>query len=199
MLFCNISSDKVHINDAQGEAFLERNGIEKVLGPTLIDWHEKSPFDQIFLLNGPGGFTNLRVWALTWNLVAHLLHLRKQTVQFFSCTKIDLYRYFVKKGILPSIWYIYLWQKHSVWKYDFEKDSYVMVNQPFVFEKESFCDRAQDSSYWGENFDMVHFGSDEKGPFLLWKWEKNYFSVDDLKLKAVSAVKTEYMIDPTFG
>jgi hypothetical protein len=31
MLFCNISSDKVHIKDEKGEIFLERNGIEKVL------------------------------------------------------------------------------------------------------------------------------------------------------------------------
>ncbi len=61
MLFCNISSDKVHIADAQGEIFLERNGIEKVLGPALVDRAKKSPFDQVFLLNGPGGFTNLRV------------------------------------------------------------------------------------------------------------------------------------------
>ncbi|AHB41487.1 hypothetical protein P148_SR1C00001G0697 [candidate division SR1 bacterium RAAC1_SR1_1] len=199
MLFCNISSDKVHICDAQGEIFLERNGIEKVLGPTLVDRAKKSPFDQVFLVNGPGGFTNLRVGALTWNLVAHLLHLRKQTVNFFSCTKIDLYRYFVKKGILPKIGYIYLGQKHSVWKYDFEKDLYEMVNQPFVFEKESFCDRVHDSAYWGENFDMTHFGNDEKGAFLLWKGEKYYFTAKDLDLKKVSSVKAEYMIDPTLG
>ncbi|MDD3262848.1 MAG: hypothetical protein PHR61_03295 [Candidatus Absconditabacteria bacterium] len=199
MLFCNISSDKVHIKDEKGEIFLERNGIEKVLGPTLVDWSKKSPFDQVFLLNGPGGFTNLRVGALTWNLVAHLLDLRQQKVQFFSCTKIDLYRYFVKKGILPSIGYIYLGQKNNVWKYDFQKDSYEIVSQSFVFESESFCDMLGDSSYWGENFDMVSFGNDEKGLFLLWKGEKNYFSVEDLGLKDVSAVSPEYMIDPISG
>ena len=103
MLLCNISSDKVHIVDERGEIFLERNGIEKVLGPALLDWSKKSPLDQVFLLNGPGGFTNLRVGALTRNLVAHLLDLRGQKVKFFSCTKIDLYRYFVKKEVLPSI------------------------------------------------------------------------------------------------
>jgi len=69
----------------------------------LVDRAKKSPFDQVFLLNGPGGFTNLRVGALTRNLVAHLLDLRQQNIEFFSCTKIDLYRYFVKKGVLPSI------------------------------------------------------------------------------------------------
>lgn len=74
-----------------------------------------------------------------------------------------------------------------------------MVNQDFVYSKESFCDALYDSFYWGENFDMVSFGNDEKWLFLLWKWEKNYFSVDDLWLKGVSAVSPEYMIDPTLG
>ena len=196
MLFCNISSDKVHIADAQGEIFLERNGIEKVLGPTLIDRAKKSPLDQVFLVNGPGGFTNLRVWAVTWNLVAHLLDLHQQTVKFFSCTKIDLYRYFVKKGILPKIWYIYLGQKNAVWKYDFEKDSYEMVNQSFVFEKESFCDYVQDDAYFW-NGEKVKFWTDDKGVFLFRKGEKNYFTGENLWLESVSAVKAEYMIDPT--
>lgn len=199
MLFCNISSDKVYLSDVQGEIFLERNGIEKVLWPTLIDRAKKSPFDHVFLLNGPGGFTNLRVGTLTWNLVAHLLHLEQKNIKFFSCTKIDLYSYFVKKWVLPSVWYIYLWQKNSVWKYDFENDSYKIVNQPFVFGKESFCDTLYDSSYWWENFDMVNFGSDDNWCFLMWKWEKCFFTAKDLDLKAVSAVSAEYMIDPTLG
>lgn len=197
MLFCNISSDKVHILDNRGEVFLDRNGIEKELWPTLVDWSKKSPFDKVLLLNGPGGFTNLRVWTLTWNLIAHLLHLKKQTVQFFSCTKIDLYSYFVKKWILPKIGYIYLWQKNSVWKYDFEKDSYEMATQPFVFETDSFCDVLCDSSYWWEIFDMPRFGNDEKWFYLLWKDEKYYFTVADLKLEPISVLKPEYMIDPT--
>lgn len=198
MLFCNISSDKVHIVDAQGEIFLERNGIEKILWPTLVDWSKKSPLDQVFLLNGPGGFTNLRVGSLIWNLVAHLLELDKQKINFFSCTKIDLYRYFVEKGILPKIWYIYLWQKHNVWKYDFENDLYEIVNQPFVFENQYFCDMLSDSLYRWESVDMVKFGCDEQWCFMEWKGEKYWFNPEELWLKAVSSVSPEYMIDPTF-
>ena len=44
MIFINISSDQVHIADANKEIFLHRNDIEHTLGPALIDWHKKSPF-----------------------------------------------------------------------------------------------------------------------------------------------------------
>lgn len=73
MLFINISSDKVHIADAKQEQFLDRNSIESTLGKTLVERHKQSPFDVILLLNGPGGFTNLRVGTLTLNLLNKLL------------------------------------------------------------------------------------------------------------------------------
>ncbi len=197
MIFCNISSDKVHIADTNEEIFLERNGIEKVLGPILVDWTKKSPFDQVFLLNGPGGFTNLRVWAVTWNLVAHLINLHNQNIQFFSCTKIDFYRYFVQKWVLPHIGYIYLWQKNVVWKYDFENNLYEIVNQPFVFSKDSFCDFVQDSVYWWNVSTMVRLGCDVQWCFLLWNNQKYYFVPEDFGLLPKFAVSPEYFIDPT--
>jgi hypothetical protein len=54
MLLINISSDKVYLSDGQREKLLDRNGIEDTLGPVLIDWQRTSPFQQIFLINGPG-------------------------------------------------------------------------------------------------------------------------------------------------
>jgi len=51
MLFINISSDKVALDDGNRQEILERNGIEDVLGPTLLDWQQKKPFQEIFLIN----------------------------------------------------------------------------------------------------------------------------------------------------
>lgn len=96
MLFINISSDKVHITDAKQEQFLDRNSIESTLGKTLVEWHGKSPFQEILLLNGPGGFTNLRVGTLTLNLLNKLLASEEKSsvpppLQIYSITKFDLY------------------------------------------------------------------------------------------------------------
>ena len=73
MLFMNISSDYVHLLDDQGEHFLPRNGIEDTLGPTLLEYTKSHPVESIFLLNGPGGFTNLRVGTITINTLNTLL------------------------------------------------------------------------------------------------------------------------------
>jgi len=94
MLFLNISSDQVQILDDQNESFLERNGIENTLGPNLLEYTQSHPVETIFLLNGPGGFTNLRVGTLTLNTLNTLLeHDTGTFIPLASITKIDLYTY----------------------------------------------------------------------------------------------------------
>ena len=94
MLFLNISSDYVHLLDDQDEHFLERNGIENTLGPTLLEYTKSHPVETIFLLNGPGGFTNLRVGTLTLNTLNTLLeHDTGTFIPIASITKMDLYGY----------------------------------------------------------------------------------------------------------
>jgi hypothetical protein len=51
MLLINISSDKVALDDGNRQELLDRNSIEDVFGPTLLDWQQKSPFQEIFLIN----------------------------------------------------------------------------------------------------------------------------------------------------
>lgn len=94
MLFVNISSDYVHILDDQDEHFLERNGIENTFGPMLLEYTQNHPVETLFLLNGPGGFTNLRVGTLTINTLNTLLeHDTGTFIPIASITKIDLYAY----------------------------------------------------------------------------------------------------------
>ena len=91
MLFVNISSDYVHLLDDQSEHFLERNGIENTLWPVLLEYTQSHPVESIFLLNGPGGFTNLRVGTLTLNTLNTLLEHDTWTfIPIASLTKIDL-------------------------------------------------------------------------------------------------------------
>ena len=94
MLFVNISSDHVHLLDDQTEHFLERNSIENTLGPILLECSQTHPIETLLLLNGPGGFTNLRVGTLTINTLNTLLeHDTGTFIPIASITKIDLYSY----------------------------------------------------------------------------------------------------------
>jgi len=102
MLFVNISSDKVQISDAKQELFLDRNSIENTLGKALNERYERTPFQEILLLNGPGGFTNLRVGTLTLNLFNKLLASEDKSsvpppLQIYSITKFELYAYLFRQ------------------------------------------------------------------------------------------------------
>ena len=73
MLFFNISSDYVHLLDDQDEHFLERNGIENTLGPTLLDYTKSHPVETIFLLPFAVAFSGLSVGAFVAMIVFLLL------------------------------------------------------------------------------------------------------------------------------
>ncbi len=196
MILSNISSDKVQIADFQSEIFLDRNDLDQTLWPNLNKLFQEKKSQKVFLINGPGGFTNLRVATLAWNLIAHLLDTKGISIEFFSITKIDLYAYFVKKWILPPIWYIYLWQKNAIWEYDFQKNSYNVINQPFVFVEDCFIDFVSDLDYFWNLEKMLKISLDKDWLFLFWNWKKHYFDLEDLALKASPAVKPEYFINP---
>jgi tRNA A37 threonylcarbamoyladenosine modification protein TsaB len=61
MLFIHLSREKILL---MGEEFLEELlyvDIERKLPPLLIDTLEEHNIDEIFVLNGPGSFTTLRL------------------------------------------------------------------------------------------------------------------------------------------
>ncbi|NOZ44145.1 MAG: hypothetical protein GXP45_03255 [bacterium] len=99
MLFLNISTDFVQITNEHAEDFVFRNEVDQKLGPLLVSWWRKYDFTRILLINGPGGFTNLRVGALVLNLLK-TLHPK---IEIYEMSKIDLFDFAVKQKILPSL------------------------------------------------------------------------------------------------
>ena len=105
MRVVDISSDMIRLFvEGKVETFA-RNGVETVFGPRIVALYREHPTDQILVLNGPGGFTNLRVGSLALNL---LNALNKAKISFFSVTKLELYKYLVDCGELPGQGAIYL-------------------------------------------------------------------------------------------
>ena len=52
-LWINISQDKVFLACGEERIFLERNGIEDILGETLVTLYRKYQFSEEYILNGP--------------------------------------------------------------------------------------------------------------------------------------------------
>ncbi len=225
MFFINISSDKIHLTDGTKEEILARNGIEDILGPVLIDRQKTSPFTEIFLINGPGWFTNLRVGTLMLNT---LNMFQEKKIQIFEVDKLTLFAHLVKIGLLPEQGIIYLGQKHNVWLARFARSSWKLkvescpyrikkLKEPVTFDLQpephdfelinkdtipagAFLDEVHDEIYRPQGVEnMVKFVHKEWKIYAHYKHKKHEITVKDLDLKPVLQVQAKYMIEPVLN
>ena len=200
MLFINISSDQVHLCDDQSEHFLPRNGIENVLWATLLEYTQAYPVETILLLNGPGGFTNLRVGTLVLNMLNTLLeHDTGTFIPIASLTKLALYTYAYKQWRLPRYGIIYIGQKRNVWKYDFQEQTYQQILLDEInYADDIFLDRVYDT-YRSTTDAMISFSMKNNMVYLQYKDESYPIELNKLNLTPTMTIKPEYLIDPTMN
>lgn len=197
MLFINISSDHVHLLDDQDEHFLERNGIEDTLWPTLLDYTKSHPVETVFLLNGPGGFTNLRVGTLTLNTLNTLLeHDTGTFIPIASITKMDLYSYAHMQWRLPRYGIIYIGQKHNVRRCDFQKHAHKQITlEEINYSDDLFLDFVHDH-YRTNNEHMIHFSMNNNTLYLQYQLDSHEIPIRNLRLPLTMTVEPQYLIDP---
>jgi len=200
MLFINISSDQIHLLDDQNEQFLERNGIENTLWPNLLEYTQSHPVETIFLLNGPGGFTNLRVGTLTLNTLNTLLeHDTGTFIPIASVTKMDLYSYAHQQWRLPRYGIIYIGQKHNVWLCDFQEKTHKQITLDEVqYSDETFLDVVYDT-YRPTSDAMISFSMNNNTLYLHYKEKSHEIKLWNLHLPLTMTVQPEYMIQPTMN
>jgi hypothetical protein len=200
MLFLNISSDYVHLLDDQDEHFLERNGIENELGPKLLEYTQSHPVETIFLLNGPGGFTNLRVGTLTINTLNTLLeHDTGTFIPIASITKMDLYAYAHHQGRLPRYGIVYIGQKHNVRLCDFQEHTHKQITlEEIEYSDDIFTDFVHDH-YWLNNEHMIYFSMNNNTIYMQYKGNSYEVELKNLRIPLTMTVQPEYMIQPTMN
>ncbi|MEI7557992.1 MAG: hypothetical protein WCJ45_04095 [bacterium] len=200
MLFLNISSDQVHLLDDQSQHFLERNGIENTLGPVLKELVDQHPVETLLLLNGPGGFTNLRVGTLTINMLNTLLqHDTGTFIPIASITKIDLYSYAHKQGWIPRYGIVYIGQKHNVRWYDFQEHIHKQITLDEIhYTDDLFLDTVHDP-YRTTTEAMVSFSMDNNTLFISYKGDEYPLQMANLRIPLTMTVEPEYFIQPTMN
>ena len=192
MLFLNISSDQVNIEIQDEKLKLDRDKIENKIWPTLVKLYRKYSFDKIFLLNGPGWFTNLRVWTLAINL---LNTLEGWNIDIYSISKIDFFKYFINQTILPNKWIIYIWQRKNVRLYDFEKQKYETIKIDNINKIEDiFFDLVYEKDYF--DTETIDIFSKNNNIILKYKWKEFEISLENLDIKAQKMVEANYFIQP---
>lgn len=192
MLFLNISTDHIAIEIWDEKILLDRNDIENTIWKKVVELYRQYKFTDVFLLNWPWGFTNLRVGTLAMNL---LNSLENGAFNSYSISKVDFFKHFVDQWILPSKWIIYIWQRKNVRLYNFEKWSYDTIKKDEInYEDEMFFDLVYEDWYFGK--DTIDINLIWENIILTYNWKNYETNIKKLDLQAEKLVDAKYFIKP---
>ncbi len=207
-IFMNISLDCIIIDTwDKYRIVLPRDFVEKTLWKELVELHRKIWFENVVVMNWPGGFTNLRVGTLCLNILNTLL---ENKLYFYDVSKIDLYKKAYEKWFFPKYWVIYIWQKRNIRLWDFEKNERIWqysFNELKDLEevkdvKSVFIEDVEDKDYypeWTDEYPKYY-------PLLNWtdiylidsktsSW--NLISIDEFNSKSLKSIAPNYMMEPS--
>lgn len=202
-IFMDISTDEVILSDWNEISIsLARNDIEATLWRELVNIVKNHDLKNIIVLNWPGGFTNLRVWTLSLNVLNTVIN---NQIDFFSISKIELYKKTYDNWLLPSYWVIYIWQKRNVWLWDFEKNEKIwqfsfdeLKNYEILNSNSIFLDEVFDEKYYPEWMG----GYNKVRTIYNWwvtiefNWNDLSYNINELNLNPVKSIAPNYMMDP---
>ena len=206
-IFMNISSDSVLIDTwDKYRISIPRDHVERLLWWELVNLHKERWFDNVIVLNWPGGFTNLRVWTLCLNILNTLL---ENQLSFYDVSKINLYKKAYEKWFLPKYWVIYIWQKRNIRLRDFEKNEkiwqYSFTELKDLYEMKNienlFIEDIEEQEYypeWMNEYIKYHIVYDWNIMIIDWKnHNKNQISIYDLNLESLKSIAPNYMMEPS--
>ena len=206
-IFMNISIDSVLIDTWDKYRInIPRDNVEKLLWEELVKLHREIWFENVIVLNWPGGFTNLRVGTLCLNVLNTLLG---NQLSFYDISKIDLYKKAYEKWILPKFWVIYIGQKRNIWLRDFKKNEKIWqysFNELMDLEemkdvKNVFVEGIEEQEYypdWMDEYVKYHIVYDWNIVLIDWKnYNKNSISIDEFNLKPLKSIAPNYMMEPS--
>jgi len=211
MLYLNISTDEVILQDKTQNQKIHRNEVEKQLGPILIKRHKKQNYKQIIVVNWPWWFTNLRVWTLMINL---LNKLNWDKIIIRSISKIQIFQYFYKQNILPRCWAIYIWQKKNIWLYDLKEDSYKTINKQEILEKDMlkkdildwaklFLDEVVFPGYFEDSSILPKISLHYHPTWLSLNYNNKLYTLDidnfPTKIPKQQTIKPKYLVNPVLN
>lgn len=198
----NISADKIAIFGFGDPVFLERNGVDMQIGKVLVALDRKYGFSSCLVINGPGGFTNLRVGSLALNL---LKTLKNNQFSLYSLSKIELYQKAYQYAILPRYGVIYIWQKSNVWLWDFDQQvlqATIKKDQIWALLEEYgqiFLDEVYDLGYFAFPDLQVQSRFVEQGILLTFADNELLLNWEELCTDEVSQLEPNYMMNPNLG
>lgn len=193
-MILNLSSERITLITTDQYIVIPFAQVEEHLTQQVIELYMTYRPTVLYVINGPGSFTNLRVWALVANLLSTL---SKWTLQLMTIDKLSLFRYLYLQGILPEDWYIFFGQRKNFWTLNMKTE------EQKTYTKDNFTDTEQVR----EDFFVDWFVGDDF-PFFLdrspqiklhYKEERIIASYDEETLDCTDIFVPTEKIEPLYG
>jgi hypothetical protein len=130
-MLVNISSDSVGISYDGEYISVPRGGLEIELPQIIIMlYHQKKLDKDIYVVNGPGSFTNLRIGCLVLNMLKSLMREYNWTTEnqseckLYTIDKPTLYTNLYKQWAIPSQGLMYIGQQKNYWICNLEQQTF---------------------------------------------------------------------------
>lgn len=210
----HFSTDVVFLWSGGTEERIPYSDLERALPSALVARVNQYKISQIVTINGPGGFTALRIGSLA---LQTLKEFGKNPITLYSISKLDLFALLCEQDFLPSLWVIHIGQKKKLWRVDRSRsaggDSSAAQSSPHIsVYTKTELDNIDDEEYFIDMIDqhilledldilrMVSFASHVDGLEVNFREETLLLDYKTLQSWGpVAILQPNYMIDPTLS
>jgi len=196
-MLINISSNQIWLS-TKGQSRRTYGQVQEQFPKILSEVVKKHSPSKLYIINGPGSFTNLRIGALVINLLKWL----NPEIQLYELSKPQFFRHLSKNFGLPTKIYLFIGQKKKAWLYDLKKEQYQLVNyQQIKIDENTLFDQTFDFSPYIPPEKMINFQflqNDE----LFFDRNRKYFQGEIIKnfpWQNISMLTPNYMIAPNIS
>lgn len=182
-MFINLSSDNIYILTWESRIDISRGQLERNISQSLLDIYSQYKPDNIYILNWPWSFTNLRLGSLAINLLLFILKQEGQNIpNIYISDKISVY-----KTINHPI-AIYIWQKNNYrWMQDWKTET---INYSDI----------SNNSYLDDLSDNININL----PKLQFSYKNDHIYIDSIDIswlfkKLEWDITPNYMIEPNIS
>ncbi len=197
-MLINISSDIIYIYCKDQAIQVPRGELEIQLPQVIYNLYSEHKIDnQIFVINGPGSFTNLRIGCLVLNMLKDFI----PGLQLFTVPKSVLYTRLYESAAIPALGLMYIGQQKNYRICDLAAGSY----EKTLVDLEQL-DTYFDGEYWVDT--MTAFVSSASIAFqmsdtnqIIVSYNNTQTTHDPLELgfALVEAVAPNYILEPNIS
>lgn len=193
-MIINLGAERIILTTPHQSIIIPFEQVEEHLTKQVIEYYQTHLPTRIYVVNGPGSFTNLRVGALVVNL---LLEVTKGKIQVLTLGKMELYRYLYLQGFIPSYGYYYFGQRKNFWQIDWEQDSKHTISKNTISDTE---DISSDAVYdWFVSEDFPWFTDEHQQLLLTYQDGRCVVSYRGKTLDCSDIFEPTIKIEPIYG